>query len=138
MIPEKRVDESWKESVASEKEKQKGQTQGAPQAQPSPAVKDKARKDVKSNGSEEDLSFINYLTSLAYQAMVFLGEIPNPVANNKVETNLPQSKLLIDTLIMLREKTQGNLAKEEDDLLNSAIYELQMKYVEKTSGQKPK
>ena len=46
--------------------------------------------------------------------MIFLGEMPNPITN-QVEKNLKQAKFLIDTLVILRDKTKGNLSKEEDD-----------------------
>ena len=78
---------------------------------------------------EPQLDFFNYIASLGFQAMIFLGEMPNPMTN-KVEKNLKQAKFLIDTLIILRDKTKGNLSKEEDDLLNGSIYELQLRYVE--------
>ena len=61
--------------------------------------------------------------------MIFLGEMPNPITN-KIEKNLKQAKFLIDTLVILRDKTKGNLSKEEDDLLNGSIYELQLRYVD--------
>ena len=75
-----------------------------------------------------EVDFLTYITSLAFQAMVFLGEVPSP-ATNKIEKNLPQAKILIDTLGLLREKTKGNLNEQEDKLLNTSVYELQMKYV---------
>ena len=65
----------------------------------------------------------------AIQAMIFLGEIPNPMTN-ATEKHLDQAKLLIDTLAMLKEKTEGNLNDEENNALNNFLYELQMKYVE--------
>lgn len=79
-----------------------------------------------------ELNFLNYITSLGFQAMIFLGEIPHP-ATNEMETNLEQAKLLIDTLVMLRDKTKGNLSQQEENMLNASIYELQMKFVE-TAG----
>ncbi|OGX09749.1 MAG: hypothetical protein A2Y05_01070 [Omnitrophica WOR_2 bacterium GWA2_53_43] len=72
---------------------------------------------------------MNYISGLAYQAMVFLGEIPNPVTNAS-EKNLEQAKFVIETLILLQEKTKGNLTQKESDVLNTAAYELQMKFVE--------
>jgi Domain of unknown function (DUF1844) len=78
---------------------------------------------------EGALNFFNYIASLGFQTMIFLGEMPNPITN-KPEKNLKQAKFLIDTLVILRDKTKGNLTKEEDDLLNGSIYELQMRYVE--------
>ena len=110
MDREKHVDESWKDSVAKQKDE--------------PLIFEKEGQDIP------EVNFITYLTSLAFQTMIFLGDLENPVTQ-KVEQNLPQAKFLIDTLLMLREKTKGNLNKDEDDLLNGALYELQIKYVER-------
>ena len=79
--------------------------------------------------AEPQLDFFNYIASLGFQTMIFLGEMPNPITN-QVEKNLKQAKFLIDTLVILRDKTKGNLSKEEDDLLNGSIYELQLRYVD--------
>ena len=79
--------------------------------------------------AEPQLDFFNYIASLGFQTMIFLGEMPNPITN-QVEKNLKQAKFLIDTLVILRDKTKGNLSKEEDDLLNGSIYELQLRFVD--------
>lgn len=79
--------------------------------------------------AEPQLDFFNYIASLGFQTMIFLGEMPNPITQ-KSEKNLKQAKFLIDTLVILRDKTKGNLTKEEEDLLNGSIYELQMRYVD--------
>ena len=47
----------------------------------------------------------NYIISLGYQAMVFMGEVENP-ASKLIEKNLPQAKFIIDILVMLREKIE--------------------------------
>ena len=86
-------------------------------------------KDPKDAAEEPNLDFFNYIASLGFQTMIFLGEMPNPITN-QVEKNLKQAKFLIDTLVILRDKTKGNLTKEEDDLLNGSIYELQLRYVD--------
>jgi len=86
-------------------------------------------KEESTPQTEPQLDFFNYIASLGFQTMIFLGEMPNPITN-QVEKNLKQAKFLIDTLIILRDKTKGNLSKEEDDLLNGSIYELQMRYVD--------
>ena len=138
MDREKYVDESWKESAELEKEKLRS-VAGAATSKSNP---DPARSSSNEPSSEPEqvpadespessgsMNFLNYLSSLAYQAMVFLGEIPNPMTNMP-ETNVEQAKFIIDTLLMLREKTKGNLTKKENDILNTSIYQLQMKYVE--------
>ncbi|MBT5957380.1 MAG: DUF1844 domain-containing protein, partial [Nitrospina sp.] len=60
-----------------------------------------------------------------------LGDIADP-ETGKTETNLPAVQQTIDMLLMLKEKTQGNLNEEEAKLLEQLIYELQMKFVQKS------
>lgn len=148
MNREKHVDESWKESVELEKEKFSVSEPGLgslnqnpasnPQDQASPADQPK-----QENLEEEtipgpqatnpaQMHFLNYISSLAFQAMIFLGEIPHP-QTNLIEKDYEQAKFLIDTLILLREKTKGNLSRQESDMLKASIYELQMKFVEATT-----
>lgn len=118
MEREKAVDESWKDAV--ENEKIIGGEAVSPDA-----------GDGSAGGAEAPSEFMQYLSGLAFQALISLGEVPNPMNDNAVETHLPQAKWLIDTLALLRDKTQGNLTKPEEDFLNVSLYELQMKYVEK-------
>lgn len=72
-----------------------------------------------------------FVTTLAIQASIGLGQVANP-STNKTEEDLIQAKFVIDTLGMLQEKTKGNLSKEESTLLENLLYELRMVYVEKT------
>ena len=139
MEREKYVDESWKESAALEKEKLEQMVGKHPSkpadAKPASAQSQPSSHEEESSEPEEketqgtDATFLNHLSSLAYQSMIFMGEIPNPVSG-LVEKNLEQAKFLIDTLVVLRNKTKGNLSKQESDMLNSALYELQMRFVE--------
>ena len=71
-----------------------------------------------------------FVTTLALQAAIFLGEIANPETKTK-ETNLPQAKFIIDTLDMLKEKTKNNLSKDETDTLEGVLYELRTQYLAK-------
>jgi len=105
----KKVDESWKETIKKEKE----------------AVKSTENAFVP---PEPDFNF--FITTLALQASISLGQVPNP-ATNKTEEDLVQAKFLIDTLGVLQEKTKGNLNAEESGLLENILYELRMRYIEK-------
>ena len=100
-----------------------------PDGQPLSSSPKPVPEEPSSAAAEPQLDFFNYIASLGFQTMIFLGEMPNPMTN-QVEKNLKQAKFLIDTLVILRDKTKGNLSKEEDDLLNGSIYELQMRYVD--------
>lgn len=110
MEEEKFSDDGWKDQMNKEKE-------------------DLVHSETQPDANDMEVNFLNYVLSLGFQAMVFLGEIANPVTGES-EKNLAQGKMLIDTLIMLRDKTKGNLDQQEDNILNSSIYELEMKYIE--------
>lgn len=105
----KNVDESWKDEVAKQKE---NPSEEAPQAESMPP----------------EASFSFFVSTLALQVSIFLGQIPNP-ASNKKEKNLGQAKFIIDTLEMLEEKTKNNLNSEESKLLENILYELRIQYV---------
>lgn len=100
-----------------------------PDGQPLVSTSQSAKEDAAKTQEEPQLNFFNYIASLGFQTMIFLGEMPNPMTN-QIEKNLKQAKFLIDTLVILRDKTKGNLSKEEDELINGTIYELQLRYVE--------
>ena len=69
----------------------------------------------------------------AYQQM---GKVMNP-ATQKVERNLEQAKGSIDMLGMLEEKTKGNLSDHEKQMLEHALYELRMNYVDELNKGEP-
>ena len=75
--------------------------------------------------------FSTFVVTLSTSAMLYLGEIPDP-DGRKVEVNLPMAKHSIDLLVMLREKTKGNLTAEEQKLLDNLLYDLRIKYVTKS------
>ena len=77
------------------------------------------------------LDFSTFIMSLTSSAFYHLGDIADPEPG-KTETNLPAVQQTIDMLMMLREKTQGNLTEEEAKLLEQLVYELQMKFVAKS------
>ena len=90
---------------------------------------DPAKEQAASKSFKVDFS--TFIMSLTSSAFYHLGDIADP-ETGKTETNLPAVQQTIDMLIMLKEKTQGNLNEEEGKLLEQLIYELQMKFVAKT------
>jgi hypothetical protein len=138
MDNEKHVDESWKDAVKSETSEggccSSGSCAdgcGSEGCSPEGCVSEDDCGCGQDHGGEMKVSFLNYIMSMGYQAMIFVGEIPNPMTG-KQETNLRQAKFLIDTLVLLKEKTKGNLNPQEENMLTASLYELQMKYVEAT------
>jgi hypothetical protein len=92
--------------------------------------------DAKSAGGEPPpgptIDFPSYILSYYTQGLVLLGEVPNPYTNKK-EEDVEAARHTIDILSMIEEKTKGNLSKDEQQLLESVLYELRMKFMAKTS-----
>lgn len=144
------VDEDWKTQVEREKEAAKKQTSPAgPSEQTPTSGEESARQRAAAatgeaqpygepagkSGAQEtrdyplpppSLSFL--ITTLGTQAMVALGEVPNPITG-KLERLPNQAKHFIDTLAMLEEKTAGNRTPEESALLDSLLHQLRLAYV---------
>ncbi|MCX8111444.1 MAG: DUF1844 domain-containing protein [Syntrophorhabdaceae bacterium] len=78
---------------------------------------------------DETLNFSTFILSLSTSVLVNLGELPDPLSNEK-KVDLTLAKHSIDVIEMLKEKTKGNLTEEEDRLINNILYDLMMKYVE--------
>jgi len=76
-----------------------------------------------------EINFSTFVISLSTQALMHLGEIPNPLTG-KMESDIPVAKQMIDIIGVLREKTRGNLDQGEEKLLDDVLFDLRMKYVE--------
>ena len=73
--------------------------------------------------------FIEFVLMQAQQIALLLGQIPGP-EGTPMDPNLPVARIFIDQLEMIREKTRGNLTKEEEDLLTKVLADLQLAFVE--------
>lgn len=80
--------------------------------------------------------FVDFVLMQAQQIALLLGQIPGP-DGRAMEPNLPVAKVFIDQLDMIREKTRGNLTKEEEDMLAKVLAELQLAFVEVGRGTPP-
>jgi Domain of unknown function (DUF1844) len=80
------------------------------------------------------VDFHTFVLSLGSSALLHLGEIENP--NDGVsQKDLPLAKHTIDILVMLEEKTKGNLSSAEERLMESLLYDLRLRYVEAMKSQ---
>jgi len=78
------------------------------------------------------MKFEEFILSIAGGAYVQLGIVEDPFDNTK-KMDLEMAKTSIELIEMLKEKTKNNLTKEEKDLLESIIFDLNEKYNEKIS-----
>jgi uncharacterized protein DUF1844 len=92
---------------------------------------------VNEENARPQVSFIAFVFSLASNAAVHFGDLPDPMTNETRPPDLEAAAQLIDLLAMLEEKTRGNLTAEERQLLDQVIYELRMRFVEAKKQQSP-
>jgi hypothetical protein len=82
-------------------------------------------------GSLPAIDFATFVLSLSHSALVHLGDAPDPSGGTpKPDVNM--AKQTIDLLVLLQEKTTGNLSGEEERLLDQVLYDLRIRYVEVT------
>lgn len=88
-----------------------------------------AEVQTHTDAGEMTQRFIEFVMMQAQNAAFALGQIPHPESGDR-PVNLEMAKLFIDQLAMIRSKTRGNLSNEELAVLNNAISNLQMAFVE--------
>jgi hypothetical protein len=74
------------------------------------------------------VDFSTFVMSLTHSALVHLGDAPDPEGARGV--HLPLARQTIDLLALLQEKTKNNLQGPEERLLEQALYDLRLRYVE--------
>lgn len=79
------------------------------------------------------VDFATFILSLSHSALMHLGEAPHP-DDNHVEVNLPLAKQTIDLLGLLEDRTKGNLTGDEERLMTQILFDLRMRYVERSKG----
>lgn len=77
------------------------------------------------------ISFSTFIYTLARNAAVHFGELPDPLTNERRPPDFDAVAHVIDLLAMLEEKTRGNLTAEERQFLEGLLYDLRMRFVEK-------
>ena len=97
--------------------------------------KEEAKKDktqpADKGGPLPEINFASFVLSLSSSALLHFGQVPDPITN-KTERNLPLAKQTIDILGILKEKTKGNLTKDEEQLMDHLLHDLRIKYVEES------
>ena len=79
------------------------------------------------------IDFSTFVLSLSHSALVHLGDAPVPDGQSE-ERDLSLARQTIDLLAILQEKTRNNLTGEEERLLDQALYDLRIRFVEVSKG----
>jgi hypothetical protein len=69
--------------------------------------------------------------SLTATALAYLGNPINPELENP-EPDFPLARYTIDTIEMLKAKTEGNRTTEETELFDDVLAQLRLIYIQKT------
>ena len=75
-----------------------------------------------------EVTFTSLVLTLNTTALFHLGELTHPESGEK-NLDLELVKHTIDTLRLLRDKTTGNLDRDESELLSNVLYDLKMRFV---------
>ncbi|MDY7037876.1 MAG: DUF1844 domain-containing protein [Thermodesulfobacteriota bacterium] len=119
------------------KDKRSFDEQGELKEEKKEEVKEEVKKEVKKEEPEKEdteraplpeVNFNSLIFSLSSSALLHLGEIADPQSGEK-RKDLAIAKHSIDTVAMLKEKTQGNLNEEEAKFLDSILTDLKWRFV---------
>lgn len=75
-----------------------------------------------------EASFSVLIMSVASSAIMAMGLAPDP-QSGKTSKDKELARFNIDLLLVLRDKTKGNLSSDESQFLENLISDLQLKYV---------
>ena len=110
------VDDDWKAQAQAEKER----------------LSQKVEKEAAEGPRERELppaDFAGLVNSLVSNILFALGGFEDPNTKRRY-LDIPLARHYIDLLAVLEEKTKGNLDDEDKKLLDSALYETRMQYVQ--------
>ena len=88
-------------------------------------------EDTISRDERYEYLFHHLVAMFQTLALQQLGKLVNPMTG-KLERDLQQAKITIDMLQMIKERTTGNLEQSERVILDRALLELQMNFVDES------
>ena len=83
--------------------------------------------------------FIEFVMMQAQNAALCLGQITDP-RMGQAQVNIPAAKMFIDQLSVIRAKTAGNLSADEQRVIDSALEQMELAFVQvvsRTEGYHP-
>ena len=80
-----------------------------------------------------EVTFSAFIMSMNTSVLFHLGELADPETGQR-GTNVELARHAIDTLVVLEQKTEGNLTEEEAELLKNILYDVKMRFVKVTKG----
>jgi len=110
------------------KEKGVAEEKGAAEEKVKEEPKEEPKKTETETPPLPEVNFSSLILSLSSTAFLHFGEIPDPGTGEK-KKDLALAKHAIDTVAMLKEKTEGNLAEEEKQFIENILTDLRWHFV---------
>jgi len=110
----------------STEETEKTEAKTTPQQESPPSNQERAER---TSSSKVEISFASFILGLSTQVLMYMGEMP-PAPGQPPHTDLPAAQQMIEVLAMLQQKTKGNLDAGEAAMLENALFDLRMRYVD--------
>lgn len=107
-------------------EKRPESARPAPRSSPDP---DTFKPENEGYLGEERTDFETLVSYLSTTALFQLGLLPGP-GGERIPSDLANGRRTIDLLEILEQKTRGNLTPDEQQVLEAALYELRLTFVE--------
>jgi hypothetical protein len=84
---------------------------------------------MKQAPAEQPIAFTTFVLGLASTALIHLGATPHPESGTS-RPDLVLARQSLELLSLLREKTRGNLTREEEKLFDEVLTDLRIRFVE--------
>lgn len=91
------------------------------------------RKTSPIGNAELAQRFVQFVMMQVQNIFYVLGRIPSP-DGRPIPPNLEAAKILIDQLEMVQEKTRNNLSAQESSILEDALKNVRLAFVEASGG----
>ena len=128
-VPQEVIDQEAQAPPLSAQERKAGDDAFA---QSSKKIDEQIKSQLGRNAEEFQMTFDKFIASLYMTALMQLGLLHEQGGQPRVD--VIGARQTIDTLVLLRDKTKGNLTPQEDTLMANSLYEVQMAYVEVTNA----
>lgn len=94
------------------------------------AARKKSEADLPGGDGTPPIDFTTFVLSLSSSCMIQLGELASPDGAQHVD--LAMARHTLEILIVLEEKTRGNLSGEEERVLHHVVDDLRTRYLAKS------
>jgi Na+-translocating ferredoxin:NAD+ oxidoreductase RnfG subunit len=77
---------------------------------------------------KSSMMFASMVMMFSTQAMMAMGKVHNPMTGT-IQRDLNAAQYMIDLLVMVEERTKGNLSEAENNMLATTLRDLRLNYV---------